>query len=937
MKVSEYRQMMEYLTRPGFNGGGSVRNKTVLPKKKPEEEVKKRKIENFEKAKPALENPKEVKEMIDKPKRGLVDEPGSYAGAKGSGIKLTKDQIKILKDNLSKKDFNKLDFDRTGVQKGQINYGISQRENRVLFNKVRSLISPGTDLTANFGQLYSNEKARNYIIKEANKGKSSDDIMEGLKKFKLKTKFTKNSLSAFINRLPEVKEEFKRVPSTGETKGQRATKTEKVMKIVNDAIKNKTEIPSLSSIARDLGFNSYGEVGNIIRKEKGEKFLKSYFKTKQGKQKERILKLANNGKVVAALSDGSILQDDMVKYVSKFLKSGKGKVTSKDIQTAGSALYDLREAYKGKKTYIKPKDLPKINAKKGFDIIAKEAKKDPFDNPLWSKVRVTRESDVAKAIGEDINVFSKKRRQTIKDMKPFMEETGLKKKGVGLATDEVFNLSTAFKTGGEGYATFQQTLTKTGNKTIDDVNLEKAKKVDRKLLNIRQKMVEGTATPKDVRMYNQSVNKIVADINATIPKNLPKVRAITFVEGGDPNKTVGNIKQLKEANPTAYQTIIDDAKKTGYSAKIPKDVKTIYDKADITKTIQKNIFKGFGVTNQQELLEKVRQTPKQKLKNIFRKIIRRVAEAPTDDRVRYASAANTMTDAGFQKPKEEFSLFDYAKENPIKTGAAATGVVADAALNKGKVLRMLSVLDTPFAAALTAITGNMGPEAATFFSSLAKFTTKELGLLTKSKSGFREILKNVARFPLGKKYLGQAIYKNIPRFGVPLVGMGGIATLGSGVAIPIAAANRERKIFNRMKDNIAFAVNKNYPNLSPDAKKFAIDTTLSNLIELNNPAIRDYSESITLPESEMSESVKNVVGQKEDRDVYNLTRGTDFETFNENIPVEAQMVEPSSGILNFFNRLAGGGIAKMAGVDSGPPPESGPTSQGLDFLMKRGR
>ena len=71
MKVSEYRQMMAYLTRPAFNGGGSVKNKTVLPKKKPEEEVKKRKIKNFEKAKPALENPKEVKEMIDKPKRGF--------------------------------------------------------------------------------------------------------------------------------------------------------------------------------------------------------------------------------------------------------------------------------------------------------------------------------------------------------------------------------------------------------------------------------------------------------------------------------------------------------------------------------------------------------------------------------------------------------------------------------------------------------------------------------------------------------------------------------------------------------------------------------------------------------------------------------------------------------------------------------------------------
>ena len=34
---------------------------------------------------------------------------------------------------------------------------------------------------------------------------------------------------------------------------------------------------------------------------------------------------------------------------------------------------------------------------------------------------------------------------------------------------------------------------------------------------------------------------------------------------------------------------------------------------------------------------------------------------------------------------------------------------------------------------------------------------------------------------------------------------------------------------------------------------------------------------------------------------------------------------------------AGGGIAKLAGKSSGRPPESGPTPQGLDFLLKRGR
>ena len=65
MKITQYQQMMAYLMRPKFNGGGSVGGNFVKPKKKPEKEVKKRKKENFEKAKDALENPDEVREMFN--------------------------------------------------------------------------------------------------------------------------------------------------------------------------------------------------------------------------------------------------------------------------------------------------------------------------------------------------------------------------------------------------------------------------------------------------------------------------------------------------------------------------------------------------------------------------------------------------------------------------------------------------------------------------------------------------------------------------------------------------------------------------------------------------------------------------------------------------------------------------------------------------------
>ena len=65
MKIKHYNDAIDWLTRPKFNGGGSVKNKEVLPKRKPEEELKKRKKKRFEKLKEYLENPEEVEEMLE--------------------------------------------------------------------------------------------------------------------------------------------------------------------------------------------------------------------------------------------------------------------------------------------------------------------------------------------------------------------------------------------------------------------------------------------------------------------------------------------------------------------------------------------------------------------------------------------------------------------------------------------------------------------------------------------------------------------------------------------------------------------------------------------------------------------------------------------------------------------------------------------------------
>ena len=112
MKLKDFKQAMDWRRRVGFNGGGYVKKK-VLPQPKPKEEAEKvnkaRKEKTFEKAKPALENPKEVKEMIDKPKRGLVDEPGSYAGKEQyKDPKRAKARKKIFIDAYGQEAFDNL-------------------------------------------------------------------------------------------------------------------------------------------------------------------------------------------------------------------------------------------------------------------------------------------------------------------------------------------------------------------------------------------------------------------------------------------------------------------------------------------------------------------------------------------------------------------------------------------------------------------------------------------------------------------------------------------------------------------------------------------------------------------------------------------------------------------------------------------------------------
>ena len=877
MKIAEYKQMMAYLTRPGFSGGGNV-----LPKKKPKEEAEKvnkaRKEKNFEKVKGALENPKEVKEMIDKPKRGLVDEPGSYGGAAGSGIKLTKDEIKLLKENLTKEEFKQLDFDRTGVQAGQRNYGIGQRDNRTLFKKVRKIIDPYQAVRSTTSQIFDNEVLVKRITKLAKEGKTSNEIFDQLKNLKnFPKKYVANNIATAINELVrqgKIPEKFKKLPSTGRTAGVQADRANKVMTIINNSIKNKTPIPSLSEIARDLEFKSPKEVGSIIRKEKGEKFYKKFFLKMQDKQKQRILKLANNGKVVQALGDGTILTDKMIKYVSKFLGT--------NIQNAGAALFDLKEAYDGNKPYIKVNELPKIKATKGFNIIAKQAAQDPFNNPLWNKVRVSREQKVSQAIGEGKNVLDAARRKITKAAKPVFEKLGLAKKGVGVSTDELANISTSAQYGGEGYSVYQQVLTKTGDKTKDDFNLLKAKLLDRRLVDIRKKIVQGIATPDDIKNYNTYVKKTVAQINANVPAGAKRLEAITIVPGGNPLQTVSGINKLKTDNPTAYKNIIEDSKKYKVSYNIPKSVESIYtmgDQPTIQKKIMDSLKKGFNEYDEKKLIQIIKNKTPAQIKQFF-KFLPRVADVSQDDIVRFASANNIMTDATFvdQDPiqKSGRSMLDFIKDNPITSGV--TGA--------------LTGLSIPQTRQFTKKALGVGLKAIGTPTFLAREIFKQIPEADYSKFSSRVFPEATAAFAKDAVRLGQGLAKQAGQ---------GITALGNRVPF----VRKARPFVRKGVQTLAGARLPFAPRLL--FKGARILNPIGQLALLGEGAL-GYGKFV---KSEL-DRIKAMT--PEEREAYNVAE-------QEQMSVSA----------------AGGGLLKQAGDRSGKPPEAGPTPQGLDFLMKRGR
>ena len=225
--------------------------------------------------------------------------PG-YAKSKGKGIQLTAKEQKLLKDNLSTEDFNKLDFDRTGLQSGQKNYGVGRNDDSVLLRKVRNILNPGQDSVGI--KILNNKNWTDTVIKLTNQGKSPLDITNVLSK--KDSKITRNVVSSAINALIDRKQLNKKyyvMPSSGLIKGDFDKKLKIVEKLVNKGDLGRADI------GREAGVSD-SVVEKWIRTNKGDEFYETNFTYEKGvlkkgtlqKQKDLFNLVESKGSISAA-------------------------------------------------------------------------------------------------------------------------------------------------------------------------------------------------------------------------------------------------------------------------------------------------------------------------------------------------------------------------------------------------------------------------------------------------------------------------------------------------------------------------------------------------------------------------------------------------------------------------------------------------------------
>ena len=847
MKVSEYRQMMAYLTRPAFNGGGSVKNKTVLPKKKPEEEVKKRKIKNFEKAKPALENPKEVKEMIDKPKRGLVDEPGSYSvtAKEQKNINAWNKRLKSAIEAGVVKPYEK--------QPRAVRYKIRQGQNAGLPTKPFGKFT--NPIKTQFGTVYSD--VDNVLANLTKKSQANVKAWEKAtgKKYVDQNKITRKGIALKgVNYTPlsEISAKKRLKDKALEIKRKKEAKLKKIQDDKILKIINKNPGLNASQIAKRAG------VSDVV-----------------------VKRVANNLGIDLVTKYDQLLPelkalDKLIKKNSKFL-SGNASIADKrrflfaEMQKQFGPNYTPDEFIRRIQTlgnrYVG--QLDQIDAYKGFK------------GPNNYKGSALHKNIVGMAKGSYLGVSAEARL------------LGLPKNQIQLLDDVLSGASklTKMKVAGDhtdinalmkDFPNYKKNFTRI-NIISDRLNTEKLG-ADNQLIKLVRQLNNKEITPQEFTTQRDEIRtNFMNKTKVPIGNPVTDVRGNVSLDFQTP-RLIDLKNPRNKAITQAVTNLIEQegVKFSDFDVQYSQ-ANTIKDRLNLlknatTEALQKSkIIKGFA-----EMSGNVGKAAKTLLSSKFGKY----GVLPTALYTAATTIANADEPDTAAKLVDEVALTEGPQSSlasKVLKGTAATGAAASVKPGRdilkflgGKAFSGFNKLLYPFFAAEAPIVS---------FPVAAYKSGKLLGDIKRG-----EQTDSTAAGITASLAAPRLVFD--PRFGIDVFG---------------DKANKFERFLRRTSPSLK--------NLTRLAKGSVFATPV---IET---AIQGYNAYKALQEANKKASVF------EPR--VDTALGKAPISYYNKIMSELPEVDRSSA--------AGGGIMKIAGKPSGPPPESGPTPQGLDFLMKRGR
>ena len=647
-----------------------------------------------------------------------------------------------------------------------------------------------------------------------------------------------------------------------------------------------------------------------------------------------LTKIGKNKKIVEAFENGTVSKD-LIDKVGKVTKSNDPFYDSR-------LLFKLAEYYDGSlEEWYKPKlSKPTSNQIANSDKVIKSSatflggKRNgyAYQNFLydWGAKKID------KVLNLPLGTFRGIQRDIARTLPS------------GISLDEVFGVKSSGR-----FAPIEGILT---NPLESGANVDKGSFVDNVKSNYQKQLVDASGNPKKQK-------EILKDYNDVVQKSkvrYPDVEFPNYKVGQPPNKTIKGFDKLP---PLIQNRLLENYKTTGISP-VTKKAVSIFDVAKATGS------KTFGKLDEsvQASLSNITSNQEKSILNnlqINSKLSECKIPAADGGRIGFALSDECIRD-GLNETKKKAAAGDKkAARQLVNTAEAATkgrllknilgpGAILGEAMIEGAIIgnKVLGGKPADIAYAESYLS-YLDPRK--YRGELDPLKMAREDMLTREVEDADGNIKTINAPGFSALKSGFAAQDQLSAFNEAVEDRDDAKTASRiDLYNPAAADAREQGARADQSANIISS--DSFKDASRLAQEYLQGQTGANIAKYRTDDFGKFESgrdrdlrrrrmqemSNIMPRDFLTEKTSDLL----DRTQYLRSLGYDVSTRDlmaeqerlRSIPLSkaAEMYSPEQ-VYGTQGEFAGGGIAKIAGVDLGPPPESGPNSQGLQGLMKRVR